>query len=101
MMVVAVPVLLTGILLFVISLPLIKRKVPMNDFYGIRIPAAFESEQKWYEINEYGGLRLAAWSWLIVAAGAAGFFVPPQQRDNYVLASLIALSVALFIPIIQ
>jgi hypothetical protein len=37
----------------------------MNGAYGIRIPAAFESEQRWYDINAYGGRKLAGWSWLV------------------------------------
>jgi hypothetical protein len=52
--------ILFGVLLFGLSLPLVLRKVPMNDLYGIRIPAALESEQRWYDINAYGGRQFAA-----------------------------------------
>jgi hypothetical protein len=47
------------VLLFGLSLPLVLRKAPMNEFYGIRIPAAFESKQRWYDINAYGGRQFA------------------------------------------
>ena len=56
---IALVTLLSGILIFILSLPLISRKIPMNGGYGIRIPAAFESEQRWYDINAYGGRQLA------------------------------------------
>ena len=42
-----------GVIIFIISLPLMLRKVPMNQTYGIRIKAAFKSEASWYEINAY------------------------------------------------
>ena len=36
----------TGIFALGLSLPLVYRKVPMNAFYGVRIPASFQSEQR-------------------------------------------------------
>ena len=91
----------SGLLIFLLSLPLISRKVPMNSAYGIRIPAAFESEQRWYEINAYGGRMFAAWSWAIMAAGAAGFFVSPRLQNTYFFAALAVTLIAVLIPIIQ
>ena len=98
---IAIITLLSGILIFVVSLPLISRKVPMNGVYGIRIPAAFESDQRWYDINAYGGRQFAAWSWLITAAGVAGFFIPPEHRDVYVLATVAVTLLAIMVPVFQ
>jgi hypothetical protein len=98
---IAIVTLLSGILIFLLCLPLIFRKVPMNRSYGIRIPAAFESEQRWYDINAYGGRRLAAWSWLITVTGMTGFFVSPEQHDNYVLASVAVTLFAVAISVFQ
>lgn len=101
MTVIAVTILLTGVLTLLISLPLKFRKIPMNGVYGIRIPAAFKSNERWYEINAYGGRVLANWSWLTTATGVIGLFLPEDFRDGYALASLIIMVVALFIPILQ
>jgi SdpI/YfhL protein family len=92
--------ILFGAILFGLSLPLLLRKVPMNDFYGIRIPAAFESKQRWYDINAYGGRQLAAWSWLPIAAGVAGFFIPVGAAYVYAPASLAFTAVATMVPIL-
>ncbi|HEY8961932.1 MAG TPA: SdpI family protein, partial [Luteolibacter sp.] len=73
---VAIALLVGGLVIFLASLPLAYRKVPMNQAYGIRIQASFESEQRWYDINAYGGRRMAAWAWLIIFTGVLGFFVP-------------------------
>jgi len=35
-----------------LSWPLVKRKIKRNQIYGIRIPEAFKSEERWLEINE-------------------------------------------------
>lgn len=87
----------SGLLLSLLCVPLIYRKVPMNGFYGIRIPASFRSEQQWYEINAYGGGCLAAWSGLIMVAGMAGFFVRPDYQETYLMvnAAVAVLAVAI------
>src|SRR3954467_10461069 len=101
MIAVATATLITGLLLFLISLPLVYRKIPMNGAYGIRIRGAFESDQRWYDINAYGGRLLARWSWLIVATGVAGFFVPQSDSSIYPLVSVAVTLLAVLIPVIQ
>ncbi|MEY2493212.1 MAG: hypothetical protein QOH24_2163 [Verrucomicrobiota bacterium] len=72
-----------GVLVFCVSLPLVYRKVPMNIFYGVRIAEAFASERRWYDINAYGGRLLANWSWLMILAGALGFFILAEIFSAY------------------
>ena len=66
---IASSILLVGLVTLLISLPLIYRKVPINAFYGIRIRASFQSEQRWYDINAQGGKLFAKWSALIIVPG--------------------------------
>src|SRR5687767_14650597 len=96
---IALTILISGLLIFLICLPLIYRKVPMNSTYGIRIAAAFKSEQRWCDINAYGGRCLAAWSWLIIATGAAGFFVSPEQKETYAFGSVAVAVLSVAIPV--
>ena len=91
----------SGLVIFLLSLPLVYRKVPMNALYGVRIPPAFESEQRWYDINAYGGRQLARWSWLITAVGVAGFFVPPEHLHVYTIAGAGVVLLAILAPVIQ
>jgi len=97
---IAVGDLQLGLILFLTSLPLILRQVPMNKTYGIRIKAAFESDQRWYDINAYGGRQLAIWSWLLIGAGVTGFLISPAHFDAYAGGSLGAAIVAITIPLI-
>jgi uncharacterized membrane protein len=46
---------IVGFVIIGVSLPLVKRKIKRNHWYGIRIPEAFKSEERWLEINQYGG----------------------------------------------
>jgi len=57
------------------SLPLMRRRVKMNRWYGVRIPAAFESEAAWFDINHYGGRLLFIWGLVIAATAIVGWFV--------------------------
>jgi hypothetical protein len=93
--------ILAGILFFAISLPLALRKVPMNDLYGFRLKAAFESPQRWFDINAYGGWQMATWAWLLVLCGVAGFFVPPQAASLYPPVSLATMAIVVGVPILM
>ena len=99
----AVPTVITfaGLLIFVSCQPLIRRKVRMNSVYGIRIPAAFESEEQWYAVNEYGARKLAMWSWLIIAAGVTGFFIPAQHFVTYAWTTAPVTLLSVSIPVLQ
>ena len=68
---------------------------------GIRIPQAFVSEARWYEINKYGGRLLALWSWPITLFGVIGFLVPSTFFLTYLLVALGLLLVSVFVPLIQ
>jgi uncharacterized membrane protein len=45
----------TGLLFIGLSIPLVLKKIPPNQFYGWRTPKAFQSDVIWYEINRYSG----------------------------------------------
>lgn len=61
-----------------VSLPLVKRKIRPNRWYGIRIPEAFKSEERWFELNQYGG-RLMIW-WGVVIAITAGIGLALEKK---------------------
>ena len=91
----------SGLLIFGLSIPLIRHRVPPNAIYGIRTRAAFASESDWYRINEIGGRYLAVSGVLITAIGAAGFFLPESVFNTYSTAAAIATMLAVLIPCIR
>ena len=68
--------LFVGGLLLALALPLIRGKVKMNHFYGVRFKKSFESEENWYKINRYGGRLLVYWSIVIMGIGLLCFVAP-------------------------
>jgi hypothetical protein len=77
-----------GCLLFVLSLPLWLRLVPMNSFYGVRLPSTFASDERWYDVNAVFGKHLTWWSLAVIAAGLAGFYQLPRHQDAYPWAAI-------------
>ena len=97
----ATTILGVGIVAFCVCLPLIYRKVPMNRFYGIRIPQSFVSVERWYEINAYGGRLLARWSCLIIVTGVVGFLVPLSLFPAYAITAAGVVLISVIVPLIQ
>jgi predicted Ser/Thr protein kinase len=87
-MIVASGVECVGILFAGVSLPLWLRLVPMNSFYGVRLPSTFVSNERWYDVNAVFGRHLFGWSLTVVAASIAGFYQLPRHQDAYAWAAL-------------
>jgi hypothetical protein len=84
-----------------ISVPLIRRKVPMNHFYGVRTAEAFASDAAWFDINEYGGRVLRAWGIVFAVTAAVGLFVPRRDWLTYDFASLVPILGGLAIVVVK
>lgn len=80
--------ILLGFLITILCIPLVKRKIKMNYWYGMRIPKSFKSEENWYKINEYGGKIFIYWSTLIILIGIISLFMPPLGEKRIVVLSL-------------
>ena len=75
-----------GILLSGLSVPLIRRKVKPNPWYGFRVKATLNDERIWYSANEYAG-KCLFWAGLAIAGSALTlFFVPGIGFVAYSLA---------------
>jgi hypothetical protein len=57
----------TGMLLIAAGLPLYKRRIPPNRFYGVRLPGTLRDADAWYEVNERAGRDIAAVGALFLA----------------------------------
>ncbi len=95
--------LLTGLLLVLVSIPLIRRKVARNRWYGVQIPKAFASEANWYAINAVGGQWMAGAGILLALAGAFVLFSPPTTLAGVLIASLAPVPLVLLtlVPVLR
>lgn len=85
---VAIVLLWAALLTIALARPLIKGRVKMNPWYGVRIPTAFTSDENWYELNRYGGRLLFRWGISIAVTAAAGALLQPKHWVAYNWASL-------------
>ena len=80
---VALAYLSAAVITIAISVPLVRRKVKMNHWYGVRIPQSFESEEAWYDINHHGGLLLLYWGFLVAATALVGACLQKKDWISY------------------
>jgi hypothetical protein len=80
-----------AIVFIAVSIPLVRRKIPMNHWYGIRIAKSFRSDADWYAINEYGGRQMIYWSIPLIPLGLVYLLVPWGPLDTSAPAALIAI----------
>jgi hypothetical protein len=73
-----------------LAVPLVRRRVPPNRLYGARFRKAFESDDLWYAINEYGGRRLVVWSAVVFVAGIGALFAPLDDSDALTIVFALA-----------
>ena len=73
----------SGLLLAVLSVPLIFRKIPPNYWYGFRVRATLENEEVWYPANEYAGKWLFWVGMGTVVAAVALFLMPTTNVGVY------------------
>ena len=79
---------LAGLVVAGVSIPLILRRIPMNGFYGVRIPKSFVSDENWYAINAYGGRFLALAGAIISVVGLIIRFRPLTGETAIVVAAV-------------
>jgi uncharacterized membrane protein len=74
-----------GVLFAGLAIPMIRRRVPPNGFYGLRVPATFADEWVWYEANARTGWDML-WlgSLLLVLALAPLFFNVSENTYAFV-----------------
>ena len=85
----------SSLLIIALSIPLLKGKVKMNDYYGVCIAKSYESEENWYTINRYGARLMIAWAGMLFVVGLLAFAVP-FENNNLLIVSF-AMAPALFV----
>jgi hypothetical protein len=71
-----------GVLVIAVCIPLLKNKIRMNYWYGMRFRKSFESNENWYKINQFGARRMILWSFVIIVIGILAIIVPDDARKS-------------------
>lgn len=77
-----------GILLALISLPLIADKVKPNPWYGFRVPTTLKNPEIWYATNKYFAKRQLVVALIEIAAAIGLYFLPNISIDGYAFSVL-------------
>ncbi len=90
-----------GILVSVVSVPLILGWVPRNEMYGIRTPKTLASDRVWYPANRFGGAALAL-AGLFTVAGALVLlrFAPGMRLDTVAYIGLAICVIPLLVALV-
>jgi uncharacterized membrane protein len=90
-----------GVILALISLPLIYGKIKPNSLYGFRVPATLEDPDLWYPVNQFAAKRLLIVGLVMIVAASGLYFWPGISVDAYAYAFLGIFLAAFTIVIIQ
>jgi hypothetical protein len=92
--------ILLGLICVVLAIPLILGRVRRNPWYGIRISAAFESDEAWCRINRHGGRSLLYYGIALAAIGLFNSFALPARLHPVAILTIAFLPALLLIPML-
>jgi hypothetical protein len=90
-----------GVLLVVLSIPLMLKKIPPNPIYGFRVSQTLENSETWYAVNQYAARRLVFTGASTVMAAIGLYFIPSITVDGYALACLAVFAVVFITGLVQ
>jgi len=84
-----------GLLLALLSLPLIAGKIKPNPYYGFRVPFTLNNPEIWYATNKYFAKRQLVVGLSEAAIATGLYFLPNITIDAYAL-SILGVFVVMF-----
>lgn len=66
----------SGLLISLLSIPLILKKIKINNWYGIRLPQTMQNEKVWYEVNSRVGKYLFIFGLFICCLTVLLYYYP-------------------------
>jgi uncharacterized membrane protein len=86
----------TGILFVLISIPLARRKIRPNMFYGVRTRKTLSNEKLWYEANyRFGKDLILSGTGVFLVATAIGIFGTSLDPDTIAVIFIAAVLTAI------
>jgi uncharacterized membrane protein len=89
-----------AVVLVALALPLVRRRVPRNRWYGVRLPESFASDEAWFDINAYGGRCLMIFGAVVAVTAATGSQVSRAHWSTYNWSALGVIGGALMVLVV-
>jgi uncharacterized membrane protein len=80
-----------GLILIGISIPLIRRSIKPNYFYGVRLRQTLENPELWYDANAYFGQRAVISGIVSILIAVLFRLLPGITVDGYATACAIVI----------
>ena len=81
---------ITGLIFSGLAIPLIRKKVKINSWYGIRIPQTMENEKVWYKVNEIMGKYIFVFG-MLISILSLYFTLNPTNPEFIMIYILLAI----------
>ena len=91
----------SGVILIVLSLPLLAGKIKPNPFYGFRIEQTLKNPVSWYVTNQYFACWQLMVGFVVVLTSLSLFFWPGLSVDVYALACLAVIMLAFGVAMVK
>lgn len=86
--------LFMGVVFIALSVPLILKKVPPNNWYGFRTPKTLSDEKIWYEANRISAQGMVVVGIVLVIASLALLLLAKEMSD---VAKLVIIGAVLIV----
>ncbi|MDX1699396.1 MAG: SdpI family protein [Melioribacteraceae bacterium] len=84
---------ISGIAFSALAIPLIRKKIKINNWYGIRIPQTLDDEDVWYEVNALMGKYIFSWG-IFISVLTIYFFLNPTDPEYLMIYILLVILIS-------
>jgi SdpI/YfhL protein family len=88
---------IVGLVMIALAVPLIRRQVKPNFFYGYRMPLVLANPDLWYAVNAYFGRLLAGTGVLVVVVALGLYLFAGLNLKDYTTDCAAVLLIGLFV----
>lgn len=84
---------ISGIAFSALAIPLIRKKIKANNWYGIRIPQTMDDDEVWYEVNASMGKYIFSWG-IFISVLTLYFFLNPTDPEYLMVYILLVILIS-------
>ena len=89
--------LIVSLVMVLVSVPLIRRLIKPNLFYGYRMPLTLANPDVWYKVNAFFGRLLAGTGVIVALAAVVLYLLGGIDAKDYATDCAVVLLIGLFV----
>jgi len=99
MIILLIVFLATGSVLIALSIPLILKRIPPNQWYGFRVPATWDDPKIWHLVNVYAAWR-TLWLGVVQILVSIALYVAPGMAVSvygFIVVAVVAFGLIIIL----